>query len=569
MYRFHRITFTCFFLFFSVAVAIGQSAAALESQAQQSNDRRESMKLYYQAAEKYMSSSPAKAAIVAHQAYLTAIELNDNTMAAHAAFLNAEGYAKQSRFGDAKFRYNRGKESALTAKDFDFAAKCLDKMANMARSEGNSKEATTFAQQAKELRTRKGDIAAAPQSGGKPTAGKPTAGKPSATNPNPVGNQPRPANPTNQAEFNQLKEQYKQQVNQFEGEKQRLAAELAALQRQKDEISKLRQKDQQVSEQAQQAVAEKDQQLASVTMEKDKFNRIASKRQELVKALQSGKSLDSLAFAQDLQEQELLLQKSKSFRNVLLLILGFGIVVVGLMYRRYLENQKQKKQLQEKNRQIQDEQQRSDELLLNILPAAIAEELKSGGKAKARRYDQASVLFVDFKSFTKISEQLSPEELVAELDHYFKAFDFIIGQYKLEKIKTIGDAYMVASGLSDRITSPLNIVRAAVEMQEFLTDMKYEKNIQNKPIFEARMGIHTGPVVAGVVGVKKFAYDIWGDTVNIAARVQEACEPNEINITEAVFNEIRYSFTCQYRGKLPAKNKGDIDMYYVGKAMKS
>ena len=563
MYRFLQIIFACFFLFFSAQIAFGQSAAALEAQAQQSNDRRESMKLYYQAAEKYMSANPAKAAIVAHQAYLTAIELNDNAMAARAAFLNAEGYAKQSRFGDAKFRYNRGKESALTIKDFDFAAKCLDKMANMARSEGNSKEATTFAQQAKELRVRKSDVAATIQSGGKPTTGKPIA----STLSTPV-TQPRPANPTNQAEFNQLREQYRQQVNQFESEKQRLALEVADLQRQKDEINKLRQKDQQTSEQAQQAVAQKDQQLVSVTMEKEKFDRIAAKRQELVKALQSGKSLDSLAFAQDLQEQELLLQKSKSFRNVLLIILGFGIVMVGLMYRRYLENQKQKKQLQEKNRQIQDEQQRSDELLLNILPAAIAEELKMGGKAKARRYDQASVLFVDFKSFTKISEQLTPEELVAELDHYFKAFDFITGQYKLEKIKTIGDAYMVASGLSDRITSPLNIVRAAVEMQEFLSDMKYEKNLQKKPIFEARMGIHTGPVVAGVVGVKKFAYDIWGDTVNIAARVQEACEPNEINITEAVYNEIRYSFTCQYRGKLPAKNKGDIDMYYVGKASK-
>ncbi|MDZ7879682.1 MAG: adenylate/guanylate cyclase domain-containing protein [Saprospiraceae bacterium] len=568
MHPFLRLIFACFFLCLSVTVAIGQTAAALEAQAQQSNDRRESMKLYYQAAEKYMSANPSKAAIVAHQAYLTAVELNDNAMAARAAFLNAEGYAKQSRFGEAKFRYNRGKESALTVKDLDFAAKCLDKMANMARSEGNTKEATTLAQQAKELRTRKGDVAVTPQSGSKSTLGKTTAGKPNTSS---ILSTPqtRPANPTNQAEFNQLREQYKQQMTQFETEKQRLALEVANLQRQKDEISKLRQKDQQITEQAQQAVVQKDQQLASVKMEKDKFDRIASKRQELLKALQSGKSLDSLAFAQDLQEQELLLQKSKSFRNVLLLVLGFGIVMVGLMYRRYLENQKQKKQLQEKNRQIQDQQQRSDELLLNILPAAIAEELKVGGKAKARRYEQASVLFVDFKSFTKISEQLSPEELVAELDHYFKAFDFIIGQYKLEKIKTIGDAYMVASGLSDRITSPLNIVRAAVEMQEFLTDMKQEKSSQNKPIFEARMGIHTGPVVAGVVGVKKFAYDIWGDTVNIAARVQEACEPNEINITEAVYNEIRYSFTCKYRGKLPAKNKEAIDMYYVGAVSKS
>ena len=511
-----------------------------------------------------MAVNPAKAAIVAHQAYLTAIEINDNVMAARAAYMSAEGYAKQSKYKEAKFRYTRGKESSLNAKDFDFAAKCLDKMSNMARSEGNSKEAATFAQQAKELRNRRNDVAAAPLAT-KPN-GKPNVNNPS--NPNAAsGNQARSA-PTNQAELDQLREQNRISAQQYESEKLRLANEVAALQRQKDELNQLRQKEAQLTAQTQQVVAQKDQQLASVTMEKDKYDRIASKRQELVKALQSGKSLDSIAFAQDLQEQELLLQKSKSFRNVLLLILGFAIVLVGLMYRRYLENQKQKRALEEKNRQIQDEQQRSDELLLNILPAAIAEELKAGGKAKARRYDQASVLFVDFKSFTKISEQLSPEELVAELDHYFKAFDFIIGQYKLEKIKTIGDAYMAASGLSDRITSPLNIVRAALEMQEFLMDMKYEKTMQNKPIFEARMGIHTGPVVAGVVGVKKFAYDIWGDTVNIAARVQEACEPNYINITEAVYNEIRYSFHCQYRGKLPAKNKGDIDMYYVEKAIK-
>jgi adenylate cyclase len=564
MYRFLQITIIHFLLFFSTTIAVGQTAAALESQAQQSNDSREKMTLYYQSAEKYMSGNPAKASIVAHQAYLTAVDLGDNAMAAKAAFLNAEGYAKQSKFGDAKFRYNRGKESALNIKDFDYAAKCLDKMANMARSEGNAKEATTFTNQAKELRNRRNDVAGTPSTGG-------NSGSPSATS----GTQTRSNPPTNQAELNQLREQYRRQMDQFEGDKQRLAGDISLLQREKEQLNagmmQLRQKEQQLSEQtqqAQQAVVQKDQQLASVTQQKDELDRIAIKKQALVKALQSGKLLDSIAYAQDRQEQEYLLQKSRSFRNVLLLVLGFAIVMVGFMYKRYLENQKKKRELEEKNRQIQDEQQRSDELLLNILPPAIADELKAGGKAKARRYNQASVLFVDFKSFTKISEQLSPEDLVAELDHYFKAFDFIVGQYKLEKIKTIGDAYMVASGLSDRITSPLNIVKAALEMQEFLHDMKYEKSIQNKPIFEARMGIHTGPVVAGVVGLKKFAYDIWGDTVNIAARVQEACEPNEINITEAVYNEIRYSFKCQYRGKLPAKNKGDIDMYYVGTVIK-
>jgi adenylate cyclase len=553
--------FACLLLVFSTQIVVGQSGDVYFKQAQQSSDRRESMALYYKAAEKYMGSDPAKASIVAHQAYDIAIDLKDNTTAARAAYLNAEGYAKRSKFGDARLRYDRGKESALSGSEYDFAAKCLDKMAVMARSEGNEKDAKRYAQEAKDLRSQKKDMAS--------TAPTTSGGKSNPSNPSSFpSNQPRAATPTNQAEFNQLREQYRRQVEQFEGDKQRLASEIASLQRQKEELSQLRQKDQQISAQAQQVVAEKDQQLTSVTMQKEELDRIAVKKQALVRALQSGKLLDSIAYAQDRQEQLYLLQKSKSFRNVLLLILGFAIVVVALMYRRYLENQKQKRALQEKNRQIQDEQQRSDELLLNILPAAIAEELKTGGKAKARRYEQASVLFVDFKSFTKISEQLSPEELVAELDHYFKAFDFITGQYKLEKIKTIGDAYMVASGLSDRITSPLNVVRAALEMQEFLSDMKYEKSIQNKPIFEARMGIHTGAVVAGVVGVKKFAYDIWGDTVNIAARVQEACEPNQINITEAVYNEIRYSYNCQYRGKLPAKNKGDIDMYYVGKPIK-
>ena len=158
MHLFLRITLAGFLLVFSTVFAVGQTAASLESQAQQSNDRRESMNLYYQSAEKYMSSNPAKASIVAHQSYLTAIELNDNTMAARAAYLNAEGYAKQSKFGDAKFRYNRGKESALNVKDFDYAAKCLDKMSSMARSEGDAKEAATFAQQAKDLRNRKKDV---------------------------------------------------------------------------------------------------------------------------------------------------------------------------------------------------------------------------------------------------------------------------------------------------------------------------------------------------------------------------------------------------------------------------
>ena len=241
MYRFFRITIAFFLLLTSAQMAVGQNAAALEAQAQQSTDRRESMTLYYQSAEKYMSSNPAKASIVAHQAYLTAIDLNDNVMAARAAYLNAEGYARQSKYSEAKVRYNRGKESSLTVKDFDFAAKCLDKMASMARSEGNDKEASTFTQQAKDLRNRKKDVVSASTNGSNPS-----------TLSNPVSNQNRPVAPTNQAELNQLREQYRRQVEQFEGDKQRLSGDIALLQNEKAQLSagmtQLRQKEQQLND---------------------------------------------------------------------------------------------------------------------------------------------------------------------------------------------------------------------------------------------------------------------------------------------------------------------------------
>ena len=552
------------FIAFSIASnAAAQQAAALENAARQSNDKREQMTLYYQAAEKYLSNNPAKASSNAHQSYLNALDLGDNVMAARAAYLNAEGFARQSKYGDAKFRYNRGKESSMSAKDYEFAAKCLDKMANMARSEGNATESATYAQQAKNLRNRGnteggGDIATITNGNNTPT-------------PSPIN---RPT-PTNQAELNGIKDQYRRLNEQYERDRQRYASDINLLKQEKASLDAttvvLRQKEAQLtaqSQQAQQTIEQQKGALASISTEKDALGNIASRKQKLYEILKNEKAIDSLAFAQEKQEQDLKLQKSRNFRNALLLILSFALVIVALIYRSSLENQKQKRILEDKNRQIEDERQRSDELLLNILPAVIATELKNNGKAKAHRYQQANVMFIDFKSFTRISEQLTPEDLVAELDHYFKAFDFIVGQYKLEKIKTIGDAYMVASGLSDRVSTPLSIVRAALEIQEFLADMKTEKSHLGKPFFEARVGIHSGPVVAGVVGVRKFAYDIWGDTVNIAARMQEACEPGFINVSEAVFNEIRYSFRCQYRGRLPAKNKGDIDMYYVDGVLK-
>ncbi|HNE30485.1 MAG TPA: adenylate/guanylate cyclase domain-containing protein, partial [Saprospiraceae bacterium] len=184
-------------------------------------------------------------------------------------------------------------------------------------------------------------------------------------------------------------------------------------------------------------------------------------------------------------------------------------------------------------------------------------------KVAARQYDQATVMFIDFTGFTGVAERLAPENLVEELDYCFSNFDRIISQYRIEKIKTVGDAYICASGLSDMNASPSDMVKAALEIQDFLLHHKAERQSHGLPYFEARVGIHTGPVVAGVVGKKKFAYDIWGDTVNIAARMEESCDPGRVNVSEATFWPSKYEFEWLHRGKIAAKNKAAMDMYYV------
>ncbi len=213
---------------------------------------------------------------------------------------------------------------------------------------------------------------------------------------------------------------------------------------------------------------------------------------------------------------------------------------------------------------ITKEKQRSDELLLNILPEETAEELKTYGSAKAKSFDLVSVLFTDFKNFTQASELLSAEELVQEINYCYSEFDRIVTRYGIEKIKTIGDAYMCAGGLpvSNR-THPFDVVSAGLEMQQFMEKNKAERMAMNQPFFELRLGIHTGPVVAGIVGTKKFAYDIWGDTVNTASRMESSGEIGKVNISGATYELIKVRFGCQYRGKIEAKNKGSIDMYFV------
>jgi len=214
--------------------------------------------------------------------------------------------------------------------------------------------------------------------------------------------------------------------------------------------------------------------------------------------------------------------------------------------------------------QLHAERRKSEELLLNTLPRKIADELKQTGKVKPVYYQSASILFTDFKDFTKLAEQLTPEELVDELDYCFSSFDMLIEAHNLEKLKTIGDSYMCVGGIpTPNPTHAIDAVLAALQIQAFMGWRRQEKIQNNQPYWEIRIGIHSGPLLAGVIGKKKFTYDVWGDAVNIASRMESSSLPGAINISQSTFELVKDFFDCEYRGKIAVKNKGDIDMYFV------
>ncbi len=258
-------------------------------------------------------------------------------------------------------------------------------------------------------------------------------------------------------------------------------------------------------------------------------------------------------------ELDLVKQKRKTERiiNIATGVALFLIVILAVaLYRRYQFIQKTK-------RIIEEEKERSDRLLLNILPEETAEELKAKGKVKARKYESVTVLFSDFKGFTSYSEGLSPEALVHTIGFYFSKFDEIMEKYDLEKIKTIGDAYMCAGGLHDNKNDHAErMIRAAEEIVEFVDKTRKDETARELT-FDIRIGINTGPVVAGVVGTKKFAYDIWGDTVNVAARMESMSEPGRINISENTYDLLKDQWSFDYRGELEVKNRGKLKMYFV------
>lgn len=512
-----------------------QSVSELESRIKKAGSKTDKMNLSYQVAEKLIGSNPTKASDYAQQASQLATELGDKRKEADAAYLSAEGQYRARKYSEAASRFQHAWNSARNYGLREVALNATEKLQDIALKQNDYREA---------LKWSKETVAYLKEAGGGVRSGGDAVRR--------LENQLAAAEADNRS--------LREQIAQLTGQSQVLETTYQ---------SQLQETEQKTRKE----LTKKDSAIIQFAQEKQRADSLIRTKAILLKNLTEEQMIDSIVRAQ--QERELQIQKRRvveaelkqqegeNIRNVLALASAFILVLALLFYFRFRAKKRAANELTLKNAMIEEEQKRSDGLLLNILPPAIAQELKTRNKVAARRYDQATVMFTDFIGFTTISERLSPERLVEELDYCFSNFDRIIEKYRIEKIKTVGDAYICASGLSEQVASPGDMVKAALEIQDFLLHVKAERMDQGLPYFEARVGVHTGPVVAGVVGAKKFAYDIWGDTVNISARMEEACEPGRVNVSEDTYWLAKYEFEWQHRGKIAAKNKGTMDMYYV------
>lgn len=333
-------------------------------------------------------------------------------------------------------------------------------------------------------------------------------------------------------------------AQQLESEKRERT--LAGL-RQKEELERLKQ----------QSLARENDVLKNVKDLLTKDKKLLTKQQEI----------DRL----ELKQQQSELQVIYIFAAIGLLTLL--MILAGLFYFRGA-NQKlaqqneqiemQKKEIEISHQEVEVEREKAEEILLNILPRQTAQEIKEHGAATPRNYNMVTVLFTDFSGFTAVAETMDTDKLIEELNTCFVKFDEIIEDHGLEKIKTIGDAYMCAGGIpAANETNPRDAVAAALVMQQYISNRRKAKEQEGKPYWDMRVGIHTGEVIAGVVGKKKFAYDIWGDTVNLASRMESSGEDGRINISDTTYQYVKDIYKCQYRGGIVAKNKGSVDMYFV------
>lgn len=371
--------------------------------------------------------------------------------------------------------------------------------------------------------------------------------------------------------------------SQFDRERFALLAKKAELEKQqkidqlellqKDQLVKAAESKQLILEKLQ---IEKDLRLAAQKLDAEKQNNIIAEFRQQAELEKTQRQADSLRRAQEfeiLQRDKNIIklnqERQNAFQRFVFVIVGILLLILGLLSagwilarRTGVRLRRQNQQIQEQNYALAEERQKSERLLLNILPDETAQELKLNGTATPKHYESATVLFTDFVNFTTLSAQLTPDALIAALDECFLAFDEIAERNGLEKIKTIGDAYMCVGGLPvPNTTHPEDAVRAALEMIAWLE--RYGKESPTAIFREMRVGIHTGQVVAGVIGKNKFAYDVWGDAVNLAARLEEYGDSNKINISNATYEAIKQRYQCQFRGMQEVRNKGMVAMYYV------
>ncbi len=510
-----------------------QSVAELKNNLRKAQTKNERMQISYDLAQALMNGRNfGEAADMAYQAYELAIQLGEKRMASDAILLSGDAQYRRKRYPEASTRLLDAWNTARNYGHRDVAIAAAERLMNINKEQKNLAEALKWSQEM---------IQYLRENTGRGTTG---------------GDALR---------------RLEGQIAALDAENRSLKEQIAQLSSKTQEIeSAYKQQIQQVQAISQQELGKRE---AEITLTRRQADSLENVKNRLLKTMTESQMIDSMIKAQqerEIQRQKAIAaqleverQKSEAARNLLLMISAVILIIAALLFLLYQGKQRTARALAAKNRIIEEERKRSDELLLNILPPAVAQELKTKNKVAARKYEEATVMFIDFVGFTHTAEKLTPEQLVSELDYCFTSFDRIIGQYRIEKIKTVGDAYICASGLSDKNASPSDMVKAALQIQDFLLHLRAERMNQGLPYFEARVGIHTGPVVAGVVGEKKFAYDIWGDTVNTAARIEEACDPGRVNVSESTYWKAKYEFEWLPRGVISTKNKAPMEMYYV------
>lgn len=297
----------------------------------------------------------------------------------------------------------------------------------------------------------------------------------------------------------------------------------------------------------------------------DSLARDETSKQLQVMEFRNEVKVDSLAREEEkralAQAHQLQLTKGKKMRNIFM-VLGLLLVVLSVVLYRLFSNTRRSKE------NIEKEKSKADNLLLNILPADITEELMKSGKVEAQEFKDVTILFTDIVGFTEVSERLEPQQLLEALNDIYTHFDEIISKHGIQKIKSIGDAYMAAGGLPATSEGCVkSTIQAALDIQDYMRKRKQEREQAGLSAFEIRLGIHTGPVVAGIIGVKKFQYDVWGDTVNTASRMEKNGAAGRVNISQSTFDLIRKDpdFVFEQRKKIPVKGKGEMQMYFVSR----